>query len=341
MRVDAGVEVRLNIPLSRYREPHAVGIEVAAAVRDLRPDLLHSHHLATDILCQRAREHVSAGSVIRHVHGVLQRSSANPLAQKSVRYDWTAAEIAKECEIESSVYATLCPSRELVEKLTGYGFPHEKLVHLPNAVDISEFSPATPDAKRQARKSFGLNDGEYVVGFLGRLELCKNPEYLLRLAQAQMALTNRPKYLMMGSGPLESALRLKMNAAGLANAFSMHVASIRVRDFYAAIDVLIVPSRTEGHPFVVLEAMASGVPVLASSVGGIPETIRHEDDGLLLSIDDVSATLTMINRMADDGQRADLAKRARCRAAAEFGLWHHQARLLKVYGQAMEMESHG
>lgn len=340
MQVDAEVEVHLNIPLSRFGEPRAIANEVAAAVRELRPDLLHSHHLATDILSQPASKHVSSGSIIRHVHGVLQRSSFDPLAEKAVRYDWTVAEIASERAIEDSVCTTLCPSRELLDKLTRYGFSPEKLVHLPNAVDSSSYVAATNSAKQLARRAFGLHNDEYVVGFLGRLEPCKNAECLLHLAQAQTAMTIRPKYLMMGSGPLEEALRLKMDAAGIASSFSMHPASTHVHEFYAAIDVLVLPSRTEGHPFALLEAMASGVPVVASAIGGMVETIVHGDDGLLVNIDDLPAILSMIDLLADEGQRAGFAKRARRRAVAEFGLAQHQARLLKLYGQTLGARSH-
>lgn len=339
MHIDVESEIRLDLPISRYWDVGTVSTAVAAAIKDLQPDLLHSHHFATDIFCVPSKDHASSRSIIRHVHGILQRSSTNPMPQKSVRFDWTTEEIAREWEIEPFVGRTICVSRELRDKLVHYAFPPEKIEVLPNAIDLSCFEPADPSSRRRARTFFNLKSDDYVVGFLGRIEPCKNLEFLLSLAWAQRALQKRPKYLVMGSGQLERELQSQVVAAELADAFSVHSASARVHEFYAAIDVLIVPSHTEGAPFVVLEAMASGVPILASAVGGITDTIRHGTEGFLFDIKDIESALAMLCHLECEDLRAQLARQARRRAAAEFSVTEHQTRLLNSYTQVLNGKS--
>ncbi len=107
-----------------------------------------------------------------------------------------------------------------------------------------------------------------------------------------------------------------------------------VQSFYGAIDALIVPSITEGSPFVVLEAMASGVPVMASAVGGIPEIIRHEVDGLLFDPNDLASSLIAAAKLADPARRSALAFASRQRVVTAFGLEAHQTRLRSLYSEA-------
>ena len=340
MRLDVECEIRLDIPLSRHREIGMIEAAVAAAVRRLQPDLLHSHHFGCDIFCHAAKAHVATGRIIRHVHGVLQRSSKQPMSRKAVRFDWTPDEIAREREIEHFVHRTICVSRDLRDKLSGYGLPPGKLVVLRNAIDSTEFSPASDRHRDRAKRVFGIADGEYVIGFLGRIEACKNAGYLIQLARQQQRSTPRPRYLIVGSGPLEGEMKRETDIAGVSNMFSFHQPRACVRDFYAAIDALIMPSYSEGLPFVLLEAMACGVAVMASAVGGIREIIRDDIDGLLLDAEDVDSGLAAVASLSAPAHRYRLAQQGRKRVTAAFGILSHQTRLRSLYGEALGDTTH-
>lgn len=328
-------EIQLGIPLSRYREVDMIEAKVTAAVRRLQPDLLHSHHFGCDIFCSAAKAHVSAGCMIRHVHGVLQRSTEQPMGQKMVRFDWTSGEISREQRVEHFVHRTICVSNELRDKLARYGLPSEKLVVLPNAIDPERFTPSSDQHRQRARMNFGLGGGEYIIGFLGRIEPCKNVNYLIKLALQQQHLTPRPKYLVVGSGPLEAELKREAGYIGLSSMFSFHWPRLDVRDFYAAIDVLLMPSYIEGSPFVLLEAMASEVAVIASAVGGVCEIVRNKIDGLLIDPNDVGSGLMAVASLSDPTRRSRLARQGRERAITAFGILSHQSSLNGLYEGAI------
>ena len=330
MELNAAREIRLDIPLQRVSQVSEVVREVASAIRTVPVGILHSHHLATDLLCSATS--ATPGPMLRHVHGILQRSSDDPCAPKGVRFDWTPAEIAQEREVQPKFSATICPSVDLQRKLVRYGLSDKGTIHLPNAVEVAHFHPADVETRKEARRSFGLKEDAYVVGFLGRLEPCKNPGFLLELA-AQAIRSVRPQFLVMGSGPLEQSLASEIAHRGLKSRFHLHHSSGQVVAFYAAIDVLVIPSLTEGHPFTLLEAMSSGLPVIAFAVGGIQETIDQGTDGFLASPGDIVTVLAAIERLALPEEREAIGKRARDRIERDFGLASHRTRLLRIYEQ--------
>jgi glycosyltransferase involved in cell wall biosynthesis len=103
-----------------------------------------------------------------------------------------------------------------------------------------------------------------------------------------------------------------------------------------SLDVLVVPSRTEGSPLVTLEAMAAGVPVLASAVGGVPDQIRHESEGLLVPPGDpVALSDALLRLLEDPGFARALGEAGRLRAATEFGYPTMLRRIEAVYRAAL------
>lgn len=333
MALESEIEIRLDIPLSQYAEIGTIEEKVAAAVRQLKPDLLHSHHLGCDVYARPAAECTATGRMIRHVHGMLQRASEHPTREKEVRFDWTIAEMDYERAIEPLVSYTICVSRELRDKLSDYGLPREKLIVLSNGVDPAWFRPIDDAERRRARQMLGISKETYLIGFVGRIEPCKNADYLIELALRQQQAARRPQYLVVGSGPSEARIKRKVEAKGLSAMFTFHPSRLAVRDFYAALDVLILPSYTEGSPFVLLEAMACGIAVMAAAVGGILETIRDGVDGLLFDPNDIEAGLAGIAFLACPARRSVIGRRGRRRAVASFNIDWHQVQLLQLYDQ--------
>ena len=107
------------------------------------------------------------------------------------------------------------------------------------------------------------------------------------------------------------------------------------REFISELDVLVVPSRTEGTPFVILEAMAEGTPIVATAVGGIPELARHSHEAILIPPDDSQAIARAVRLLLrDEHLRARLAASAFRRVARQFQLDHGLTRTVAVYRHA-------
>ncbi|MFH1808580.1 MAG: glycosyltransferase [Pseudomonadota bacterium] len=194
----------------------------------------------------------------------------------------------------------------------------DRLLRLAPAATVEVIPPAVecivPTSRRQARAALGLDDSAAVVLLLGRLLETKGLRTMLSCLPALPAQT---EILIAGDGPLRADIE---NAARQA-ARPVHVLgaiapSTRATLFGAA-DLVVVPSQpdpwghAEGLPAVLLEAMAAGVPVVASAVGGIPDTVVDGETGLLVPAADASALGQALCRVLDDeGLRQRLAHRA-------------------------------
>jgi glycosyltransferase involved in cell wall biosynthesis len=154
-----------------------------------------------------------------------------------------------------------------------------------------------------------------VVGALGRLHEQKGFDVLIRAVAGLPGIS----LVIVGDGPERQALERLAVDLGVADRVSMpgwtDDATSRLRSF----DVLALPSRYEGLPLVLLEAMLGGVPVVASAVGGVPDAVRDDESGLLVPPDDVDALQGALSRMAaDPSLRRRLANAAEVEARQRF-----------------------
>lgn len=174
-------------------------------------------------------------------------------------------------------------SEALAAEVARLGVSTDRIVVQHNGVDGEVF---TPGGHREARASLGLAEDRRLVGFVGRLSHEKGPDVLVE-AMAELARRDpKADAVLVGAGPFESTLRARIEALGLGDRVRM--VGYRLHDelplWLRAFDVLCLPSRREGCPNVVLESLASGRPVVASQVGGVPELLRR-DNGLLVPPD--------------------------------------------------------
>jgi len=186
------------------------------------------------------------------------------------------------------------------------GLPPERVTYLPNSVDLAEFRPASATEQAAARAALDLPADAFVIGGVGRLTPQKNFALLLKAAAPLLAENAETIVTIFGSGPEEAQLR----AAAPAGVRFLGTVADRAT-IYRALDVLVLPSRFEGLPMTVLEAMAAGVPVLASAVDGVREIATPDVHALLAPSEDVVAFRAALRRL-----RAEPALRARLVTAA-------------------------
>jgi len=183
-------------------------------------------------------------------------------------------------------------------------------VHLiPNGVDTARFAPA-PHAARSAR----------TVLYVGRLSTEKNLGSIVDAA-ARLAGRFDLRLMFVGDGPARADLEAEARRRSVAAEFVPVVEHGRVPAFLTAADAFVLPSYTEGHPKILLEAMSAGVACIASDVGGNRAIIEPGVTGLLFDLRDPSALAAALARVLDDpaGARA-LGERARARAVERYDL---------------------
>ena len=174
-------------------------------------------------------------------------------------------------------------------------WPEGRIDVVPNGVDVDLFSPGPSRTPREL--------DPLVVCAVARLIEIKGLQHLIdAIALAPEAVRRRIRLRLCGVGPYENELRRRAQATGLEAQveFAGLVPYEQIPDELRAADVFALPSLQEGLPLSLLEAMASGLPVVASAVGGIPTVIRDGDNGLLVAAGDVAALRDALVRLADD-----------------------------------------
>jgi len=206
--------------------------------------------------------------------------------------------------------AVIAVSRALADKAIELGVPPARVHTIYNGVDTDRFAPG-PQA--EARQRLGVAPESRVILYVGNLKPAKGCLDLLEAFPAVKAKVPAARLVYVGAGPAREAITARAASLGLSADVTLAgaLAHEAIADWFRAADLLSLPSHNEGVPNVVLEAMASGTPVVASRVGGIPEVVP-ETAGLLVpakAIDALSAAL--IEALGRPWDRARIADHAR------------------------------
>jgi len=220
---------------------------------------------------------------------------------------------------------------EMEELVVGAGVPQERVFKIPIGVDLEHF-PFGPAA---ARDEFVL--GSFVKDGVGMNEglepkLLKGPDTLV--AVVGRLRETIPKLSVLLTGPARGYVRRELERLGVAHRHVLAGTRAELGRAYRDVDACVVTSRQEGGPKSVVEAMASGVPVVSTRVGQAAELIVDGENGLLADVDDVDALAGALQRVHDDGglrERLRSAGRATAEAYAEERLDPLWARLLEGF----------
>ena len=175
-------------------------------------------------------------------------------------------------------------SEALRTRVVAAGLPNHKAITIHNGVDGEKFQIRN---RQQARQRCGLQDAEHVIVCVGRLSHEKGQDVLLQALPALDSLAKRQvKLVFVGGGNTEATLRKMASDLGIESrvVFTGMIRPDEIPQWIDASDVLCLPSRREGCPNAVLEALASGRPVVASHIGGVPELING-NNGVLVPAD--------------------------------------------------------
>lgn len=212
--------------------------------------------------------------------------------------------------------------------------PANKACTVLNAVPIDHFF-ITPENRSWARQSLGLTNEGLIVGCVGRLVELKNHAALIKIWPEVLRTRSDAKLVLIGDGPLRNTLQRLAEDLQV----SEHIVFAGLREDVArllpALDIFTLPSFTEGVSIALLEAMATGLPPLASAVGGNMEVIRDGKTGLLFDLQQApSLQQTLLKLIGDDILRAQLASNARTWAHANASLDVLTTRYASLYDEA-------
>jgi sugar transferase (PEP-CTERM/EpsH1 system associated) len=256
-------------------------LRLVGLLRHIRPDVVHSRNWAGVDAVPAA---LLAGVRVR-VHGEHGREIVDPDGRNAVR---NRARRLLAPVVSRFVAVSRDLRRWLVEDV---GVPAAKVTTIQNGVDLGRFSRGS---RSEARAALGVRDDALVVGTVGRLDPVKDQSGLIRAFGEALRAHPGALLLVAGDGPCREEL------AGVVRSLSLeqHVRLLGERqdipDVLAALDVFVLPSIAEGMSNTVLEAMASGLPVVATRVGGNPEMVEDGVSGRLVAARDHGALTTAI-----------------------------------------------
>jgi sugar transferase (PEP-CTERM/EpsH1 system associated) len=282
--------------------------------RQWRPSIVHTRNLAA-LECQLPA--ALAGVPVR-IHGEHGRDETD-LDGTRRRYQWVRR------AYRPFVHQHVALSRELAQYLEQrVGVPGRRIARIYNGVDIDRFHPHAGVRPPIPGGPF-TDPSLFVVGTVGRMQTVKAQTLLarafVRALQLQPALQARLRLVLVGDGPLRAQAQGLLDAAGLGPLAWLPGERADVPDVMRGLDCFVLPSLAEGLSNTILEAMASGLPVLATAVGGNAELVLHEHTGLLVPPADVDALAAGLVAMAQAPARAAAMGRAgRQRAEQQFSL---------------------
>ena len=285
-----------------------------------KPDILHCHLIPSNIIAKPLGALLGVPVIINHDHTNDPHRIDNKillaLDKSTNRFAHHIIAVAAACRDFLTTHESISP---------------EKISLVPNAIDLRRFSHGEA-SRDEARAQLGLPAGSRIVAGVGRLNPQKNFGLFLDIAAQLAARFPDLHFLLAGDGPEEKMLREKAAALGIASRvlFSGYVSDTRL--VYLAADVLLMPSRYEGLPMTLLEAMAMGLPVVASKLDGIAEVIGDGEEGFLVPPTDAALFVERTASLLADAELSScIAKNARAKIEARFSVERMTSAVEEIY----------
>ena len=286
----------------------------------LHPDLVHAHEILTPARIAALSKRIIKSPILLKILrggriGDVHKLKRRPFWKSYFEY------------LRRNVDAFIVISQEIYTELAALNVPEEKLCFIPNGVDTERCIPVSKEQKIKLRAQLSFPAHAPIVVFVGRLVPEKRVDHLLKLWPAIRSNYPDALLLIVGEGREEQQLRARLVDGAQFTG--------QVRDavpYLQAADLFVLPSSTEGLSNAMLEAMSCGLPVLATSVGGAPDVIRHEESGYLIPPDDMDSLQAGLETLlGDEALRFTLGSNARTRILSDFSLDAVAKRLAALY----------
>jgi glycosyltransferase involved in cell wall biosynthesis len=252
--------------------------------------VLHTHGSRPDVVASPAGRALAIATVST-IHGITGDGIKNAIMHA---LEWRALR---------RVSGVIAVSRPLLGALQERGISAEQLTLIPNAFGSTKEPLPRPDARR----AIGAEDGEYVLGWVGRLSREKGADVLIdALAHVK---TSRPTVVFIGDGPELPALRQRARERGVDSQVRWLGSVPDAAPMFSGFDAFVLSSRSEGTPMCLFEAMHAGVPSIVTAVGGVPDVVS-EREAVVIPPEQPIALASAIDRLIADAPGARLRAEA-------------------------------
>ena len=321
-----GIKVEV-FPMTREISPFAdlwSIFQMTRAVRREKPDIVHTHSSKAGFIGRLAAKRAGVAKIVHTPHvfpfemGVSLLKKRFYLKLERVAANWTdllitVSNAEKNTAMENGV------------------FDAARIAVNHNGVDPGLWQ-ANESKRCEIRRNLGISDKEFIVGMVGRFMPQKGYYLLLDAARILLKEQSNFKFILIGDGELKPAIQYLTIAHKIDKHFYFIEKTDDVGDYYSAFDCLTAPSLWEACPYTVMEAMAMGIPVIASAVGGVNEIIEDRTSGLLVPAGAADQLAKRIRQLTEDDKlREELGESGRKRILEKFLLQDSIKRLEGIY----------
>jgi len=330
-----------STPFDHYCDQAAAAL--SHVIEKTRPTVVHAASNYLNAMPALIAARRAGLPFVYEVRGLweLTQTAKDPLFERSERFRWQREQ---ETRVASEADLVFTISQGLRSELIDRGVEAGKIVIVPNCVDSDVFVPTRADKALREELLIGQSR---VLGFIGSMTAY---EGLVDLVTAMAELRRQGMdvcALLVGDGPAAQEVREAARSLGVERHLIMpgRVPHSDVARWYSLMDVAVYPRRPSRvtelvPPLKPLEAMAAGIPVVASNVSAIQETVKHDYNGLLFERGDVDdLVLQLKNALADRRRTRALAKQARRHVQQDYS-WNAAAmRIAEAYAERLEAAS--
>lgn len=311
----AGARVHLQPMRRSVVDPRnmAATAAVRRLIRRSRPDVVHGH--------------ASIGGAVARV-----AAAGTPSARAYTPHSLLPGRAVTVAErllgrLTDGLVAVSATEAELIARLRIV--PPKRITVIPNGIDLA--APAGGGAG--LRTTLGIDPSAPLIGSIGRLAPQKAPEVFVRACARVARRIPAARFVLIGDGPLRSLVESEVRAGGLGESFVLVPGMQRAAAAMAELDVLALASRYEAGPYVPLEAMRAGTPIVLTDVVGNRDTVVDGESGLIVPPNDPAALAAAALRLLEDAPlRERLVEGGRARLAERFDVRLMAERLERLYG---------
>lgn len=291
-------------------------LAISEFVRRRQIDVIHCHLPIASVVGRFAGA-VAGVPVVSTEHNLLQRYHVATRLISTSTWGLQSRVIAVSNEVKDSILEHV-----------GDDVPVDVIL---NGVDVERFGDRTGNVE-SVRANLGLPTDAFVIGTVAVFRTQKRLEHWLRVAASVLKEAPNAHFLLVGDGPERETVDREICRLRLGERVHLPGLQSDVSSYLSAMNVYLMTSEFEGLPIAMLEAMASRLPIVATSVGGIPEAVRHGQDGYLVAQGDIEgATAAVLSLVRDQERRRHMGRNARARVVESFAIEPMQRKLEGIY----------
>lgn len=272
------------VPCRKWLDLKALN-QVCASVRQHEIDLLHCHEMKGRLYGLFVSKRLYLPTLTTHHNWIRNKLSTTVFEALDAFY----------IRFFNKIIPVSAGVKKMLNKIA---IPDKQMTVILNGIDLPEFR-GDKYAARALRQSLKIDIEAPIVGIVGRLSIEKGHSFFLEAAQKVLQKNPYTRFIVVGDGELRNELQNQTRALMIENAVHFTGFQKNIADFYALMDICVMPSLLEGTPMALLEAMAAGVPMIASETGGIPRIITNGYNGVLVKPADSQALANAILQLME------------------------------------------